>query len=44
MKAGALVRWLKNGDGDGVSFGDTEGSIYRVPDLGMGDHSNVVVV
>lgn len=45
MKAGALVGWLKNGDGDGyVSFGDIEGSIYRVPDLERkAIHSNVVV-
>lgn len=45
MKAGALVGWLKNGDGDGyVSFGDIEGSIYRVPDWERkAIHSNVVV-
>lgn len=45
MKAGALVGWLKNGDGDGyVSFGDIGGSIYRVPDLERkAIHSNVVV-
>ena len=45
MKAGALVGWLKNGEGDGyVSFGDIEGSIYRVPDLERkAIHSNVVV-
>ena len=45
MKEGALVGWLKNGDGDGyVSFGDIEGSIYRVPDYERKSiHSNVVV-
>ncbi len=41
MKAGALVRWLKNGDRTAVSF--NIGSSTRVPDLGVGDHSNVVV-
>lgn len=45
MKEGALVGWLKNGDGDGyVSFGDFESSIYRVPDFERKSiHSNVVV-
>lgn len=45
MKEGALVGWLKNGDGDGyVSFGDIEGSIYRVPDYERKSiHSNVVI-
>lgn len=33
MKEGALVGWLKDGDGDGyVSFGDFESLVYRVPD------------
>ena len=31
-REGAVVGWLKNGEGDGyVSFGDFEASIYRVP-------------
>lgn len=45
MKEGALVGWLKNGEGDGyVSFGDFESAIYRVPDYEYKSiHSNVVV-
>lgn len=45
MKEGALVGWLKNGDGDGyISFGDFESAIYRVPDYERKSiHSNVVV-
>mgnify|MGYP000546898592 CR=1 FL=1 len=45
MKEGALVGWLKNGEGDGyVSFGDFESAIYRVPDYERKSiHSNVVV-
>lgn len=45
MKEGALVGWLKNGDGDGyVSFGDFESAIYRVPDYERKSiHSNVVL-
>ena len=44
-KEGAIVGWLKNGDGDGyVSFGDIEGSVYRVPDIERTRiQSNVVV-
>lgn len=31
-REGAIVGWLKNGEGDGyVSFGDFDASIYRVP-------------
>ena len=45
MREGALVGWLKNGDGDGyISFGDFESAIYRVPDYERKSiHSNVVV-
>lgn len=45
MKEGAIVGWLKNGDGDGyVSFGDIESSVYRVPDYERKSiHSNVVI-
>lgn len=44
-KEGAIVGWIKNGDGDGyVSFGDIEASIYRVPDFERTRiQSNVVV-
>lgn len=45
-KEGAIVGWIKNSEnGDGyVSFGDIEGSIYRVPDIERTRiQSNVVV-
>ena len=44
-KEGAIVGWIKNGDGDGyVSFGDIEASIYRVPDFERTRvQSNVIV-
>ena len=44
-REGSIVGWLKDGDGDGyVSFGDIEGSIYRVPDYERkAIHSNVIV-
>nr|DAY44707.1 MAG TPA: hypothetical protein [Caudoviricetes sp.] len=45
MKEGAIVGWLKKGEGDGyVSFGDIEGSVYRVPDSEHKSiHSNVIL-